>query len=95
MRAAIHHRLEVVHISMVLRAERVLSCGVEPIDFLLQPDIRFAVRKDAVEHARQRARSGIRARDDREHTVVIELARGWGRLVREVFVVLYTTVSLA
>ena len=85
----LHDRLEVVHVAVVLRVERVLARGVEPIDLLLELRVRLGVGQQAVEDARHRARRGVGSGDDSEHAVVIELTRRWRRLVQEVLVVLF------
>ena len=92
-RATVHHCLQVVHAPMMLRAERILARGVEPVHLFLQPHVRLRVSEEAVEHAREGTRGSVRARDNREHTIVVELARRRGRLVWEIFVILSTTVS--
>lgn len=73
---------------MMLGTKRILAGGVEPIHLLLQLRVRLRMREETVEHARERARGRIGAGNNREHAVIVELARGRGRLVRQIFVVL-------
>ena len=87
-RMHLHDSLEVVHVAVVLRAKRVLAGGVEPVDLLLEPRVRLRVGQQAVEETRHRAGRGVGAGDDGEHAVVIELACGRRRPVREIFIVL-------
>ena len=85
----LHDSLEVVHVAVVLRAKRVLAGGVEPVDLLLEPRVRLRVGQQAVEETRHRAGRGVGAGDDGEHAVVIELACGRRRPIREIFIVLF------
>lgn len=51
----LHDGLQVKHVSVVLRAERVLAGGVEAINLLLELRVRPGVGQQTVEDACQRA----------------------------------------
>ena len=88
-----HNSVQIPHLAIPPRIERVLSRGVEPVDLGLQRAIRFRVREQTADDARERARDGVCACDDREDAVVDELLERWRGLVWLVFVILRRAVG--
>ena len=88
-RMHLHDSLEVVHVAVMLRAERVFAGRVEPVDLLLERRVRLRVGQQAMKETRHRAGRSVGPGDDGEHAVVIELACGRRRPVREIFIVLF------
>ena len=75
-------RVEVRHLRVVLRVERVLPRGVELVDLGLQPRVHVRVREQAVGDARERDRGRVCPCDNRQDAVVDEVLYGRRRLVR-------------
>ena len=84
----LHDGGEIRHGAMVLRVQRVLPRGVEPIYFGLQPGVCVRVRQQTIDDAREGDRGRVCPRDDREGAVVGEVLLGRGSRVEEVFVIL-------
>ena len=69
----IHDGRQVMHIFVMLRAQRVLSGREELVDLRFELVVRVPVTEEAAEDAREGARGRICARNHRENAIVYEL----------------------